>query len=203
MKNIQKSARTLDILFNILQVLVTIALVSCLVGVAIISIGIIFQLPENLMGTDFTTIEIQSFSFSVNEKNAPSINTILLFTAVILALAAIMSFFARLFIQTIRKVLHPVIAGLPFDITVANNLKKAALLILVMGIGLNIVTVVQYLFATNVFQLPVILLSDKITAVNVTCNIDLSFLITAIIIYLISCVCRYGATLQQQVDETL
>ena len=46
-------------------------------------------------------------------------------------------------------------------------------------------------------------LSDKITGVSVTYSCDLSFLIYALVLFLMSFIFQYGSELQKLSDETL
>ncbi len=203
MKKIQKTAKALDMVFKILEIIIMIAFVSLLVGLGIIIIGTLLNLPSNQIGTEFNKFDIQNLTLVVAEKFAPDVNSVLLFTSIFFTLAAAVAIIGKKFIVLIRKVLKTVIEGLPFDNSVADNLKRSSLMVILIGVGLNIVNVVEHIFAVYIYDLPSIILSDKITQATLTCKFDFGFLITATVIYLISLVCRYGATLQQQVDETL
>jgi len=53
------------------------------------------------------------------------------------------------------------------------------------------------------YNLNELFLSDKITGVSVTYSCDLSFLIYALVLFLMSFIFQYGSELQKLSDETL
>ena len=53
------------------------------------------------------------------------------------------------------------------------------------------------------YNLNELFLSDKITGVSVTYSCDLSFLIYALVLFLMSFIIQYGSELQKLSDETL
>ena len=53
------------------------------------------------------------------------------------------------------------------------------------------------------YNLNELFLSDKITGVSVTYSCDLSFLIYALVLFLMSFIFKYGSELQKLSDETL
>ena len=53
------------------------------------------------------------------------------------------------------------------------------------------------------YNLIELFLSDKITGVSVTYSCDLSFLIYALVLFLMSFIFQYGSELQKLSDETL
>ena len=53
------------------------------------------------------------------------------------------------------------------------------------------------------YNLNELFLSDKITGVSVTYSCDLSFLIYALVLFLMSFIFQYGSELQKLTDETL
>ena len=53
------------------------------------------------------------------------------------------------------------------------------------------------------YNLNELFLSDKVTGVSVTYSCDLSFLIYALVLFLMSFIFQYGSELQKLSDETL
>lgn len=74
---------------------------------------------------------------------------------------------------------------------------------LIVGFGAGVYEILEYVFIQYIYKFTDLIVSDTIIRATYRSTIDASFLIYAAIVYLISLVCRYGATLQQQVDETL
>ena len=91
----------------------------------------------------------------------------------------------------------------PFDAIVSTNLKKLAKLSIVLGILMNIIILSEQIMTVFIYDLPGLLISEKITHVTGMFKIDLTFLIYWAILMLLSYVFRYGESLQQLSDETL
>ena len=86
---------------------------------------------------------------------------------------------------------------------VDDNLKKLAKLSVVLGILVNIIILAEQIMTVFVYDLPGLLLSEKIIHVGGMFQVDLTFLIYWAILMLLSYVFRYGEGLQQLSDETL
>ena len=103
----------------------------------------------------------------------------------------------------IREILKPMTEEKPFAAIVSTNLKKLAKLSIVIGILVNIIILSEQIMMIFVFDLPSLLISEKIVHVGGMFKIDLTFLIYWAILMLLSYVFRYGESLQQLSDETL
>lgn len=106
-------------------------------------------------------------------------------------------------IKLIRNILKPMTEGLPFEETVCVNLKKLGWLSLIGGIVINLVTLVVQNLIVHGFNLPQLLSSSRITKVTFNYSVNLTFLLVAFGLFLLSYIFRYGAQLQQLSDETL
>jgi hypothetical protein len=91
----------------------------------------------------------------------------------------------------------------PFDSIVSTNLKKLANLSIHFGILYNVIILAEQIIAVFVYDLPGLLISDKITHISGMFNVDLTFVVYWAILLLLSYVFRYGEDLQQLSDETL
>ena len=91
----------------------------------------------------------------------------------------------------------------PFNSIASSCLSKLAKLSIRLGILYNIITLSEQIIGVFVYDLPGLLLSEKITHVETTFGIDLSFLLIWGILTLLSYVFRHGEQLQQLSDETL
>ena len=86
---------------------------------------------------------------------------------------------------------------------VSTNLKKLAKLSINLGILFNIIKLSEQIMTVFVYNLPGLLVSEKITRVTGMFSVDLTFLVYWAILLLLSYVFRYGEELQQLSDETL
>ena len=91
----------------------------------------------------------------------------------------------------------------PFDSIVSTNLRKLAKLSITLGVLYNIIILSEQIMTVFVYDLPTLLVSEKISHVGGMFQIDLTFLIYWAILLLLSYVFRYGEPLQQLSDETL
>jgi len=91
----------------------------------------------------------------------------------------------------------------PFDSSASIHLRKLAKLSIRIGILWNIIILSETIVAIFVYDLPGLLLSEKISRIEGSIQVDLSFLIYWAILMLLSYVFQHGQQLQQLSDETL
>ena len=203
MNKLSSTAKKLDTFFRILNTFLTIGIVSALVGLGIIAAGFLFDLDPSLIGSGYNTMRIGTLHLALAESYAPDPHAVLVLVAVELALALLCLLIARRCNTCVRDILAPMTRGEPFHTTVSTNLKKLAKFSLVLCLIINLANTaatVMYLFR---FDLVSLLISDKITHITFNADLDLTFLLVSAILYLLSCVFRYGEELQQLSDETL
>ena len=93
--------------------------------------------------------------------------------------------------------------GRPFSSEVSVNLKKIAILGIFSGIAINCVDLVERIMLAAAYDLPSLLISEKITRIEINYTFDLTFLIYSAVLLLLSYVFSYGTQLQELSDETL
>ena len=203
MKNMRSTARKLDILFHILQVLVTIATVCTLVGMVIIAAFFLFRLTPDQVGTGYSTLQLGFLELELSSAATPNPSRILSISAVNLAMGFVTCLIYRVFIKSIRQIIMPMKEGLPFQGIVSENLKKLAVYTVILGIVSNIMDCVNLALTLHCYDLTRILINKSISHVTVMHEFDLSFLALGAVLLLLSYVFRYGEELQQLSDETL
>lgn len=106
-------------------------------------------------------------------------------------------------LRTLRDTLKPFIACQPFHDTISRNLRKLAILVVVY----TALTIVGEAFLTrllvSIFDPASLLRNDMVLGVSVNLTTDLTPLLFAGALYLLSKVFLYGQELQQLSDETL
>ena len=106
-------------------------------------------------------------------------------------------------IDTIRKIIKRMIEKRPFDDSVAKNIRKLSLIILIGdGVGACAEHGIR-IWEYHAFDYENIFLSDKLVGVSSDYNLSVSFVWMFLIVYLLSYVFQYGQELQIQSDETL
>ena len=203
MSELTSTAKKLDIFFRIAKIMLSVAMVTCCVGLVLIGAYFLFDLAPEMIGSGYDTVEIGSLELTLAEGIAPMEDRVLLYVAVEIALTLVILFITRLCVLCVRSILQPMKEGLPFHDTVCRSLKKMAKYTLVLGIAGNAIKLSSTLMLVREYDLLRLLLSDKVTHVTFNESFDLGFLVIAAALLLLSYVFRYGQELQQLSDETL
>ena len=203
MNNLSNTARKLDKVLEIAHIVFGALAIACIVGVALIAVAYVLKLDPSMIGTGYENFDIGFLELTVAESYAPDKWMILLQAAITLAVSCRLMYDARRGVGYIREILNPMKEEKPFDTIVSTNLKKLAKLSINLGILRNISILSEQIMSVFVYDLPGLLISEKITHVGGMFNVDLTFLIYWAILLLLSYVFRYGEELQQLSDETL
>ena len=203
MNNLTNTARKLDKVFEIAHIVFGALAIASLVGVALIAVAYFLKLDPTFIGTNYEKFDIGFLELEVAPAFAPDKWLILAQSAFILLVSCRLFYDGRRGIGYIREILKPMIEEKPFDSIVSTNLKKLAKLSIVLGILCNIIMLAEQIVVVFLYDLPGLLISEKITHVTGMFKIDLTFLIYWAILSLLSYVFRYGEGLQQLSDETL
>ena len=203
MNNLSDTAKKLDKVFEIVHIVLGALAIACIVGVALIGVAYILKWDPSMIGTGYENFDVGFLELTVAENYAPDKWIILLQAAITLAVSCRLLYDGRRGVGYIREILNPMKEEKPFDSIVSTNLKKLAKLSINLGIFYNIIILSEQVLAVFVYDLPGLLISEKITHVGGMFHIDLTFLIYWAILLLLSYVFRYGEQLQQLSDETL
>ena len=203
MNNLSNTAKKLDKVLEIAHIVFGALAIACIVGVALIAAAYILRLDPNMIGTGYENFDVGFLELTVAESYAPDKWMILLQAAITLAVSCRLMYDARRGVGYIREILNPMKEEKPFDTIVSTNLKKLAKLSINLGILGNIIILSEQIMTVFVYDLPGLLVSEKITHVGGMFQVDLTFLIYWAILLLLSYIFRYGEELQQLSDETL
>ena len=203
MNNLTNTARKLDKVFEIAHIVFGALAIASAVGVALIAVAYILKLDPEFIGTNYESFDIGFLELEVAPAYAPGKWLILAQAAFTLLVSCRLFYDGRRGIGYIREILKPMTEEKPFDSVVSTNLKKLAKLSIVLGILVNIIILSEQIMTVFVYDLPGLLISEKIVHVAGMFKIDLTFLIYWAVLMLLSYVFRYGESLQQLSDETL
>ena len=203
MNNLSNTAKKLDKVFEIAHIVFGALAIACIVGVALIAVAYILKLDPTMIGTDYETFDIGFLELTVSDAYAPDKWLVLLQAAITLLVSCRLMYDGRRGVGYIREILLPMKEEKPFASVVSTNLKKLARLSINLGILYNIIILSEQILTVFVFDLPSLLVGEKITHVSGMFNVDLTFVIHWAILLLLSYVFRYGEALQQLSDETL
>ena len=203
MNNLSNTAKKLDKIFEIAYIVLGALAIGFLVCVALIAVAYIFKLDPSMIGTAYENFDIGYLELTVAEAYAPDKWLVLLQAAITLLVGCRLMYEGRRGVGYIREILLPMKEEKPFASIVSTNLKKLAKLSITLGILYNIIILSEQVLTIFVYDLPALLVSEKITRVSGMFSVDLTFLVYWAILLLLSYVFRYGEELQQLSDETL
>lgn len=203
MKDITTTAKKLDKVFEIAHIVFGALAIASIVGVALIAVAYILKLDPAFIGTGYETFDVGFLELEIAPAFAPSKWLVLAQAAITLLVSCRLFYDGRRGVGYVREILRPMIEEKPFDSIVSINLKKLAKLSIVIGILVNIIMLSEQIMTVFVYDLPGLLISEKITHVTGMFKIDLTFLIYWAILMLLSYVFQHGEQLQQLSDETL
>ena len=203
MDKLTSTARKIDVVFKIVDILLMIGFVACLVCVAIVAAAGLFDLPDEMVGTVDQMLDFGNITFHIAEGYVPDFGSMLLQNALMCVLAAVICFVTHLGVKTVRAILAPMKEGQPFHSEVSKNLRKLGWLGLVICLMVQALEAFSLLTIASMMNLENLLISEKITHVNVNVSFDPSFLIIPAVFFLLAYVFKYGEQLQTLSDETL
>ena len=203
MNNLTNTAKKLDRVFEIAHIVFGALAIASIVGVVLIAAAYILKLDPEMIGTGYASFDVGFLELEAAEAYSPDKWLILGHAALTLLISSRLFYDGRRGLGYVREILKPMTEGKPFDSIVSANLKKLAKLSVVIGILVNIIILAEQIMMIFVFDLPSLLISEKITHVGGMFKVDLTFLIYWAILMLLSYVFRYGEQLQQLSDETL
>lgn len=203
MNNLSTTAKKLDKVFEIARIVLGALAIACIVLLAIIALAFVFKWDPDMIGTGYASFEVGFLELEVAERYSPDKWLVLLQVAIMLAAGCRLCYDGRRGVGYIREILQPMKEEKPFDSVVSTNLKKLARLSINLGILANVIILTEQIMTVFVFDLPSLLVSEKITHVSGMFHVDLTFLIYWAILMLLSYVFRYGEQLQKLDDETL
>lgn len=203
MNNLSTTAKKLDKVLEIAHIVLGALAIACIVGVALIAVAWIFKLDPTMIGTGYENFDIGFLELEIAPAFAPDKWLVLLQGAITLLVGCRLAYDSRRGVGYVREILHPMTEEKPFDSIVSTNLKKLARLSINLGILCNIIILSEQIMTVFVYDLPGLLISEKILHVGGMFQVDLTFLIYWAALLLLSYVFRYGEELQQLSDETL
>lgn len=203
MDKLTSTARKIDVVFKIVDILLMIGFVTCLVCVVIVAAANLFNLPDEMVGTVDQMLDFGNITFHIAEGYVPDFGSMLLQNAMMCVLAAVICFVTHLGVKTIRAILAPMKEGQPFHSEVSKNLRKLGWLSLILAAGVQVMEAIELFTVAGMYHLDALLISEKITHVDVNASFDLSVLIIPAVFFLLAYVFKYGEQLQTLSDETL
>ena len=203
MNNLTNTAKKLDKIFEIASIVLGALAIASTVFIVLIGLGYVLKWDPEFIGTGYATFDIGFLELDVAPGYGPNPWLVLGYTAFTLAVGILLLLDGRRGIGYVRGILRPMTEDKPFDSSASINLKKLAKFSIRIGILWNIIVIAESVVMVFVYDLPGLLLSEKISHIGSTFQIDLSFLIYWAVFTLLSYVFQHGQQLQQLSDETM
>ena len=195
MKKMKKSANLLYNFFNIFFWLTIVA--ACIVAVTMV-ILLILNIPLD-------TLEIGIMTFDLNTEAVNFNNAEFKFIMITQMMSAIVGcVFATFVCKKLKDILRPIKNGEPFMDTVGKNVKKLGNIMCIFGV-VSVVAQIVSTVALGIFMgnYGHIFTNDYIVSCSIMNKWDISWIIGALFMYLLSFIFDYGKQLQELSDETL
>ena len=177
MNNLTDTAKKLDKVLEIAHIVLGALAIACLVGVALIGVAFVLGLDPEMIVTGYENFDVGFLELTVAQACAPDKWLVLLQGALTLIVSCRLVYAGRQGVGYTREILHPMTEGKPFDSIISANLKKLAKLSIELGILYNILLLLEQIMTVFVYDLPGLLISEKITHVGGMFQVDLTFLI--------------------------
>lgn len=205
MTSLCKTAKAIDSVFRILRVLAGIACIVSLVFTLLIGAALAFQWDPGVLVEADQIISLGSVQLTIAPEYVFSMDSILYYGLVNMAMILVLSFAALVSIKYIRSILLPMTEGEPFRDIVSSNLKKLALVTIIFGLVKFFLTGLETYLVGHFYgeALGEIIEGSLITNIAYEAEGDLTFLLVAGVLFLLSYVFRYAQELQKLSDETL
>ena len=199
MNKMSKAAKILDRIIAVIFWLTLSVTVLCIIGG-----GVLLFLGGKLPNRSYwplTTLNFGNLELLLRPDAVPQSYGSYLLAAALFLLVHVPVFCIML--RTLRDTLKPFIACQPFHDTISKNLRKLAILVVVYTALTIVGEAVLTGLLVSIFDPATLLRSDKVLGVSVNATADLTPLLFAGALYLLSKVFLYGQELQQLSDETL
>ena len=176
----------------------------CLISVVLlIGLSLFYAFNKDVYNTLFGSIRIDYLQLIFNDDLALNKDKMSMWLPLIFLITAIFVFIIYKAVQTIESIYTIAMDHTPFDVRVANHIKNLAKYILAGGIVFNILEVCRVMYFKQIINFDLLFNTKYVTQINFGIRLQLSFLVFAALIYLLSYIFRYGQELQQLSDETL
>ena len=203
MNNLANTAKKLDKVFEIVYIVLGALAVAAAVFIVLIGLGYVLDWDPTFLGTGYSSFDLGFLKLEVAPGYGPDPWLVLGHAAFTLAVGMLLLLDGRRGIGYVRAILQPMTEEKPFDSSACVNLKKLAKLSIRVGILWNIIVLAESIAVAFLYDLPSLLLSEKISHIGITFRVDLWFLVCWAIFMLLSYVFQHGQQLQQLSDETL
>lgn len=199
---LSSSAKKLDTLFKVLRRIIIVCIIVELCVMTVLTIANALK-PGVVIGEALNEVDLGGVTFVLSEEYTPDNAAILGYSWACIVPETLLGVSAIIALGCIRKILAPMKENRPFHADIAAQIKKLALLSLVLGIAKNIAETVEIYAGMHAFGLNSFAGEGFIQAVSADYSWDFSYIVVFFVLMLLRRVFLHGAQLQRLEDETL
>jgi hypothetical protein len=196
-----KTAKVIDKILKVVRGIVVAGGIVCLAFLVLIPI-----FGEKLMKVD-GNFDVGDITLALTDSSMKSSlvdwNKLTLSIEIAIVSALVMCVVVWYGITLLLRVIAPMKEGRPFEVGVSGQLRKLAWVTLVGGFISEVATQIASFTQMKAFDLTVLLNHEVVGGYSYNGTFDGSFIIAAVILFLLSYIFRYGEKLQRESDETL
>lgn len=201
MSKVQKLVKSISWYFRLGKTVSHIAIIAGVILTLLLGGWYLLGDPDPFM---LNTIEIGELSFIFNPMVTLEARPALLYAAIMCLFASIAAVVEYLIFDAVCDILEPIQKGQPFQSAVVVQTYRLGWLIIASGVTGIVSDVTLGTLFPKLIDLYSIFVNEHIQHVGYTSDTgDISFLIYALVMFLLSAVFQHGAQLQQLSDETL
>lgn len=199
MKKMSRTAKVLDRIIAVIYWVMLVMTVLCVIAVALLAV-VNHRIPDR-SDWPLTSLELGGVELVLHPDAVPAGYGNYLVLLSVYALLGMPLY--CIILLTIRDILKPFILRRPFHATVAKDLHRLAILVTVHTILTWVGSVLMTNMTRDLFDPAQLLRSEQVLDVVLNYSFDITPLLFAGALYLLSKVFLYGQELQQLSDETL
>lgn len=197
-----KLIRSTSVIDRILKILQGFAVAGVIVAAIFIPLTAIFG--EKIIASSNTlSVGVMQFRLTGAPESyldIPHIRVSIIVTLVGMILALAAGWYC---LKVLRETLSPMKEGMPFAEGISGKIRKLGWTVLIGGGVAELGKLISAIFDVRAYNIELLLNPAVVESYTYNLSIDLSFVIAALILFLLSYIFRSGEALQKDADETL
>ena len=191
-------AKNLDTLANVGGKIAAACAVVC---VLVAAMTLVFG--GKMFAADIVTLDLDFIKFHLTDAATVNETCLKLYAVAVTLGGGIICALIWYVAKLLRDILSPMKLGRPFEAGVSEGLRKIGWAILAGGLFSEVMGVVSRVLLAKAYSFHELFATAAIAETEFVFTMDMNFVLTACVIFLLSYIFKYGQALQQDSDETL
>ena len=171
--------------------------------VCVIFAALVPLLGDLVFAADSATLDLDFLKFHLSEEYRTITGATKIYAVSSLLTSGILCFLLGYIAHLLRAIFAPMKEGRPFGENAPKTLRRIAVAILIGGGLAAVLGVVERLLLMRAYPVEEIFDCAAITKIEYVFTADLTFVLLAGVVFLLSYIFSYGQALQRESDETL